>query len=31
MFSRSIALRTGETVERDGFVFTDLCVGAGSQ
>jgi hypothetical protein len=24
MFSRSIEVSVGETVERDGFVFTDL-------
>jgi diphthamide synthase (EF-2-diphthine--ammonia ligase) len=27
MFSRAIAIETGATVERDGFVFTDLCPG----
>ena len=26
MFSRPIAVETGITVERDGFVFTDLCL-----
>jgi diphthamide synthase (EF-2-diphthine--ammonia ligase) len=25
MFRAPIAVETGETVERDGFVFTDLC------
>jgi hypothetical protein len=25
MFRAPIAVATGETVERDGFVFTDLC------
>jgi diphthamide synthase (EF-2-diphthine--ammonia ligase) len=25
MFRAHIAMETGETVERDGFVFTDLC------
>ena len=28
MFSRSIPVQTGATVERDGFVFTDLVLGA---
>jgi diphthamide synthase (EF-2-diphthine--ammonia ligase) len=26
MFSRSIPIETGVTLERDGFVFTDLCL-----
>ncbi len=27
MFSRSVAIETGVTIERDGFVFTDLVLG----
>jgi len=26
MFNHSVAVETGVTIERDGYVFTDLCI-----